>query len=232
MFIGFSMKYYAIIVAGGTGSRMQSSLPKQFLPLLGLPVLMHTLKAFHSAEHKPEIILVLNIHQHDYWERVCKTHNFNIPHQLVSGGEERFHSVRNGLQHIKGDGIVAIHDAVRPLVSPGLITRCFQAAEEKGNAVAGIKPTDSIRKVDTNGHSEAINRNSVVLIQTPQTFVIKQLRKAYAQPFRNEFTDDASVVEYTGTAINLIEGERTNLKITFKEDFDIAEFYLTKKASE
>jgi 2-C-methyl-D-erythritol 4-phosphate cytidylyltransferase len=151
---------------------------------------------------------------------------------LVSGGTERFHSVSNGLSAIKGNGIVAVHDAVRPLVSPELIKRSYVAAEAQGNVVVSIKPTDSIRKIEPSGRSEALNRNMVALIQTPQMFDVKLLKKAYLQPFRNEFTDDASVVEHMGTAINLIEGERQNIKITFQEDLDIATYYLTKKASE
>lgn len=226
------MKYFAIIVAGGSGTRMNAELPKQFLLLHGKPILMHTITAFAACTLKPEIILVLNIHQHQYWERLCKEYNFDIPHQLVSGGQERFHSVNNGLKAIKGNGIVAVHDAVRPLISPELIRRCFEAAAEKGNAVVGVQPTDSIRRIDVNGRSEAINRNMVALIQTPQAFESKLLRKAYQQPFRNDFTDDASVVERMGTEIHLIEGERSNIKITFKEDMEIAKYYLTKKASE
>jgi 2-C-methyl-D-erythritol 4-phosphate cytidylyltransferase len=226
------MKYYAIIVAGGSGTRMNAAVPKQFLLLNGKPILMHTIAAFHRCTLKPEIILVLNIHQHQYWEALCAAHDFDIPHQLVSGGQERFHSVSNGLKAIKGDGIVAVHDAVRPLISPELIRRCFEAAAEQGNAVVGVQPTDSIRRIDANGRSEAINRNMVALIQTPQVFDSRTLRKAYQQSFRNDFTDDASVVEHMGTSIHLIEGERSNIKITFAEDLEIAKYYLTKKASE
>lgn len=226
------MKYFAIIVAGGSGTRMNAELPKQFLPLQGKPILMHTIAAFHACSLNPEIFLVLNIHQHGYWGKLCEQYKFNIPHTLVSGGQERFHSVSNGLRSIKGEGIVAVHDAVRPLVSPLLIRTCFEVAAEKGNAVVGIQPTDSLRKIDEKGGNEAVDRRKVVLIQTPQAFETKKLRKAYEQPFRNVFTDDASVVEHLGTAINLIEGDRTNIKITFIEDLDIAEYYLTKKASE
>lgn len=226
------MKYFAIIVAGGSGTRMNAALPKQFLPLNGRPILMHTIAAFQRCTFKPEIILVLNIDQHQYWEALCKEHGFDIPHQLVSGGQERFHSVSNGLKAIKGEGIVAVHDAVRPLISPELIRKCFEAAAEKGNAVVGVQPTDSIRRIDANGRSEAINRNMVALIQTPQVFDSKMLRKAYQQPFRNDFTDDASVIEHMGTSIHLIAGERSNIKITFAEDLEIAKYYLTKKASE
>jgi len=226
------MKYYAIIVAGGTGSRMQESLPKQFILLQGKPILMHTMEAFHSCSLKPEIILVLNVHQHQYWERLCLEHHFSIPHQVISGGEQRFHSVKNALDAIKGNGIVAVHDAVRPLISSKLIANAYKAAEEKGNAVVGIMPTDSVRKINVDHGTEALNRNMVALIQTPQTFDVKALKKAYLQPYRNDFTDDASVAENMGMIINLIPGERENIKITFKEDLEIASLYLTKKASE
>ncbi|WP_316842530.1 2-C-methyl-D-erythritol 4-phosphate cytidylyltransferase [Pedobacter gandavensis] len=216
------MKYYAIIVAGGSGSRMQSDIAKQFLLLDGKPILMHTLEAFANAELQPEILLVLNIHQHQYWEELCKAHSFSVKHLVVKGGEQRFHSVKNGLKAIKGKGIVAIHDAVRPLVSSALISRSFAAAEANGNAVAGVKATDSVRIINIEGKTEALNRENLLMIQTPQTFAIELLRKAYQQPFRNEFTDDASVVEYAGYQIQVIEGARENIKITYPEDLEIA----------
>lgn len=222
------MKYYAIIVAGGSGSRMQSDLPKQFLLLDGKPILMHTLEAFANSELKPELILVLNIHQHQYWEELCKAQGFTIKHSVIKGGEQRFQSVKNGLKAIKGKGIVAIHDAVRPLVSADLILRSFRAAETNGNAVAGLKSTDSVRSINTEGKTEALNREHLLMIQTPQTFAIELLRKAYQQPFRNEFTDDASVVEYSGYPIHVIEGSRENLKITYPEDLEIAAIFLKK----
>jgi 2-C-methyl-D-erythritol 4-phosphate cytidylyltransferase len=226
------MKYYAIIVAGGTGNRMQSSSPKQFLLLEGKPILMHTLQAFHACILNPEIILVLNIHHQHTWEELCLRHDFKIPHRVVKGGDERFHSVKNGLVGIKGQAVVAIHDAVRPLVSPELILSCFQKAEENGNAVVGITPTDSVRRLISEVQTEALDRNKLVLIQTPQTFRIEQLKKAYLQPFRNEFTDDASVVERAGYAVHVIPGERENIKITYKEDLILASLFLQKKASE
>lgn len=216
------MKYYAIIVAGGSGSRMQSDIAKQFLLLDGKPILMHTLEAFANAELQPEILLVLNIHQHQYWEELCKAHSFSVKHLVVKGGEQRFHSVKNGLKAIKGKGIVAIHDAVRPLVSSALISRSFAAAEANGNAVAGVKATDSVRIINIEGKTEALNRENLLMIQTPQTFAIEILRKSYQQPFRNEFTDDASVVEYAGYQIQVIEGARENIKITYPEDLEIA----------
>lgn len=222
------MKYYAIIVAGGSGSRMQNVVAKQFLLLDGKPILMHTLEAFAACPLQPELLLVLNIHQHQYWEQLCRAHSFTISHQLIKGGEQRFHSVKNGLKAIKGKGIVAVHDAVRPLVSPELILRSFEAAEAQGSAVAGIAPTDSVRRIAADGKTEALNRNELLLIQTPQTFTTEILRKAYQQPFRNEFTDDASVAEYSGFTINVIEGARENLKITYPEDLEIALLYKKK----
>ncbi|WP_449436309.1 2-C-methyl-D-erythritol 4-phosphate cytidylyltransferase [Pedobacter steynii] len=225
------MKYYAILVAGGSGNRMQNAIAKQFLLLDGKPVLMHTLEAFHQCSLSPEILLVLNIHQHAYWEELCSTYKCAIPHQVIKGGEQRFHSVKNGLKAIKGKGIVAVHDAVRPLISSELISKSFEIAEEKGNCVVGITPTDSIRRLTGNQKSESLNRNEVALIQTPQTFNLDILRKSYEKPFRNEFTDDASVAEHSGFEINLIEGERENIKITYPEDLEIASVFLKNRKS-
>jgi 2-C-methyl-D-erythritol 4-phosphate cytidylyltransferase len=215
------MKYYAIIVGGGSGKRMQNAIAKQFLLLKNKPVLMHTLSAFNNSPFKPEIILVLHQDFHQYWEELCLKYNFNVPHQLIRGGEQRFHSVRNGLMAIKGEGIVAIHDAVRPLVSAKLIAKAYEFAEENGNAVTCIKPSDSVRRVKNND-SKIVDRNHLVMIQTPQTFEIGQLRTAYQQHYKSKFTDDASVVEKAGFKINLIEGERNNLKITYPEDLELA----------
>lgn len=224
------MKYYAIIVAGGTGNRMKTAVAKQFLLLNGMPVLMHTIQAFYKCVLNPEIILVLNIHQHSYWEELCKTYNFDIPHQVVKGGEQRFHSVKNGLKSIKGKGIVAVHDAVRPLISSGLIEQLYRQTELHGSCVLGISPTDSVRKI-VNGHkTEALNRNDLLMIQTPQTFNVDLLKKAYQKPYRNDFTDDASVVEHSGFEINILEGERENIKITFQEDLEIAAVFLKKRS--
>jgi len=226
------MKYYAIIVAGGTGSRMNSTAPKQFLLLEGKPILMHTMQAFHTCSLKPQIILVLNIHQHHAWEELCVQFDFKIPHEVVMGGDERFYSVQNGLKQVKGDAIVAIHDAVRPLISPQLIVTSFLEAERSGNAVLGVTPTDSVRKIISEEQTEALDRSKLMLIQTPQTFKLEQLRKAYQQPFRNDFTDDASVVERAGYAVHVIPGARENIKITYAEDLVIASLFMQKKASE
>lgn len=222
------MNHYAIIVAGGSGSRMQSNIPKQFLLLNGKPVLMHTIAAFSECIYTPQILLVLNIDQHKYWEELCLKYNFTIPHQVIKGGMQRYHSVKNGLKAIKGKGIVAIHDAVRPLVSSALITKSYQTAQETGNCVIGIPPTDSVRRTLEDGKSEALSRNQLALIQTPQTFDVNLLKKAYQTPYRNEFTDDASVAEYAGYKINLIAGERENIKITYPEDLEIASILIKK----
>lgn len=222
------MNHYAIIVAGGSGSRMQSNIPKQFLLLNGKPVLMHTIAAFSKCIYTPQILLVLNIDQHKYWEELCLKYNFTIPHQVIKGGMQRYHSVKNGLKAIKGKGIVAIHDAVRPLVSSALITKSYQTAQETGNCVIGIPPTDSVRRTLEDGKSEALSRNQLALIQTPQTFDVNLLKKAYQTPYRNEFTDDASVAEYAGYKINLIAGERENIKITYPEDLEIASILIKK----
>jgi len=223
-----AIKYYAIIVGGGSGSRMQSDIPKQFLPLKGRPVLMHTIDAFHSSALNPEIIVVLNVDHHQYWENLCKEHNYLIPHQLVRGGLQRFHSVQNGLKNIKGGAIVAIHDAVRPLIDPQLIDSAFRQAEELGTAIAAVRSGDSVRQRNQAG-TVSLNREDIYLIQTPQVFKSDFLRKAYKQDYRNEFTDDATVVDRSGVEIQLIAGDIRNIKITFPEDIIIAEVYLNEK---
>ncbi len=204
---------------------MQSETPKQFMLLNGKPILMHTIEAFYHSDLKPEIILVLNIDFHTFWENLCIKHKFSIPHTLVKGGLHRFNSVKNGINSIKGKAIIAIHDAVRPLPSNKLITRSFIVAEETGNAIAALKSKDSVRQ-QMGDLSKSLNRDDIYLIQTPQTFRSEILNKAYKQEYRNEFTDDASVVDRLGVSINLIEGESQNIKITFPEDILIAEFFL------
>ncbi|MDB5137021.1 MAG: 2-C-methyl-D-erythritol 4-phosphate cytidylyltransferase [Mucilaginibacter sp.] len=220
------MKYYAIIVAGGSGSRMLSTVPKQFLLLNGLPVLAHTINAFFSCQTKPQIIVVLPPDSHDYWTTLCVEHDFNIPHQLVNGGETRFHSVKYGLSLIDDESaVIAVHDAVRPLVTKKVIDESYECAEQYGNAIAAIKSRDSVRQIRDN-RSISLVRDEIYLIQTPQTFQSAQLKKAYLQPYHANFTDDASVVEQIGVNINLIDGSYQNIKITFPEDISIAEFLL------
>jgi 2-C-methyl-D-erythritol 4-phosphate cytidylyltransferase len=219
-------KYYAIIVAGGSGTRMKSAVLKQFLLLNGIPVLMHTINAFHNSNTKPEIIVVLHADSHGYWNDLCAEHNFTIPHQLVDGGATRFHSVKNGLSVIEDDdAVVAVHDAVRPLVTRTIIDESFEVAEQYGNAIVAIKSRDSVRQIRDN-RSQSLNRDEIYLIQTPQTFKTGQLKQAYLQPYQEKFTDDASVVEQTGVNINLVNGSYQNIKITYPEDIAIAEFLL------
>jgi 2-C-methyl-D-erythritol 4-phosphate cytidylyltransferase len=206
---------------------MQSDVPKQFMLLNGKPILMHTIESFYYSDFKPEIILVLNVDFITYWEQLCEKYNFLIPHTLIKGGLQRFHSVKNGIKAIKEDSVIAIHDAVRPLASNELICRSFKEAEQLGNAIVAIKSKDSVRQQKGNS-SLSLNRDEIYLIQTPQTFQFELLNTAYKQEYSNEFTDDASVVERTGITLNLIEGESKNLKITFPEDLSLAEFYLSQ----
>jgi 2-C-methyl-D-erythritol 4-phosphate cytidylyltransferase len=221
------LKSYAIIVAGGSGTRMQSAVPKQFMLLCGKPVLMHTIEAFHFSTVKPVIILVLPAEYHTYWSQLCTDHEFKIPHQLVSGGATRFHSVKNGLDIINDtdDALIAVHDAVRPLTSSEIIENSYLYAAERGNAVTAVKSRDSVRLMKNN-ISGSLIRDEVYLVQTPQTFQSAQIKKAYLQPYNEKFTDDASVVEETGVKINLVEGSYNNIKITFPDDILIAETIL------
>lgn len=222
-------KFYAIIVAGGSGTRMQAAVPKQFLLLAGKPVLMHTIEAFSSSTANPAIILVLPADYHSYWKDLCTKHNFKVPHQLITGGETRFHSVKNGLDLIPDtyDAVIAVHDAVRPLISREIIENTYQYAAEHGNAVTAVKSRDSVRLMEGE-NSRSLVRDDVYLVQTPQTFQSAQIKNAYKQAYDTKFTDDASVVEETGAKINLFEGSHQNIKITFPEDIAIAEAILGK----
>lgn len=222
----FQISFHAIIVAGGSGSRMQSVVPKQFLLLNGLPVMMHTIYAFYGSRSKPSIILVLPADYHEYWKTLCEKHKFDVPYQLVSGGETRFQSVKNGLDLIEDEyAIVAVQDAVRPMTDISIIDHSVNVAAEKGNAVTAVKSRDSVRQLKGDV-SNCLVRDEIYLVQTPQTFQFKLLKKAYEQPFSTHFTDDASVVEAMGEKIHLIEGNYRNLKITFPEDIAIAEVLL------
>jgi len=223
------MKHYAIIVAGGSGNRMQTETPKQFLLLCGIPVLMHTIKIFAQSNFSPEIIVVIHPEYHQLWKNLCNEFNFHIPHQITGGGKERFHSVKNALDLIDGDGLVAVHDAVRCLTSTELVDDCYQYAQEFGNAIAAVKPTDSIRQI-AGASTKMVNRDDFYLIQTPQTFNLKLLKSAYSQDFSLVFTDDASVIEQQGHAIRIVEGEKSNIKITYPIDLEFAELKLNKKA--
>lgn len=219
---------YALIVAGGKGTRMQQPLPKQFLPLRGLPVLMHTLHAFHR--YSPTLPLILVLPEDDFatWEALCRTHHFTVPVTLQAGGASRYESVKKGLARIPGDGLVAIHDGVRPLVSQAIIATSFRLAAEKQSAVAAIPLKDSIRQVSEGG-TRAVERAGFCLIQTPQTFAVNVIKAAYTLPEDAALTDDASIAERAGLAITLFEGSYDNLKITTPEDLIIAEAMLAAR---
>lgn len=219
------LKKYAIIVAGGSGTRMQSSLPKQFIPLKGIPVLMRTINAFVHYDAALEIIIVLPESQISYWEKLCEEQGFSVPHKVVKGGETRYHSVSNGLAAIGGDGLVAIHDGVRPFVSSELIARAFDKAEEKGAAIPTIPVKDSIREVE-NGDSKALDRSKYCLVQTPQCFRIGLIKKAFESGYQAIFTDDATVAEAAGHKVELVEGESHNIKLTSPLDLRFAEMLI------
>ena len=216
------MNKYAIIVAGGNGSRMNMTFPKQFLKLGDLPILMHTLKLFSSYDKSLKLILVLPEDQISYWKNLCHKYDFITEHEIVCGGNTRFHSVKNGLGKINEEGIVFIHDGVRPLVSFKTIDNCYNTALTKGNALPVIRPSESVREV-INSDNRAVDRNKYFLVQTPQTFKVRLIKKAYNTEYSDKFTDDASVLENNGEKINLVNGNRENIKITYPEDIIIAE---------
>ena len=216
------MNKIAIIVAGGKGERMNADVPKQFLEIQGKPILMHTLEAFINFDASLQLILVLPAAQVDFWQTLCEAHDFNIPHQIVAGGQTRFQSVKNGLDAVKVPAIVAIHDGVRPLVSKETISRCFDAAAKFGAAIPTMDSIESIRFVDANG-SKSVDRTAYKMVQTPQVFDAELLKKAYEQEFSVLFTDDASVVEAMGATVHLVDGNRENIKITTEFDLIVAE---------
>ncbi len=227
------MREVAIIVSGGSGSRMGASLPKQFLLLKGTPILMHTLQSFYrSRGDSLKLILVLPEEWIRYWNELCQSHQFNVEHEVVPGGKDRFSSVKNALSFVESNikeesCFIAVHDGVRPLLSKSLITRLFEGVAIHSAVVAGIPPVDSIRLQYEDGSNKSINRNNVWLVQTPQVFEGNLLLKAYKSTSANKvFTDDASVVEHSGHPITMIQGDSRNLKITYPQDLTIAELLL------
>ena len=211
------MQIVALLVAGGKGERMNADIPKQFLLLNGTPILMHTLKQF---SHFEEIVLVLPPSQFKYWQELCNTYNFRQKHTLVAGGITRFHSVKNGLEKIADNTIVAIHDGVRPLISTSLINDLVSETKSGIGVIPIIPIKDSIRKVEGE-NSVHVDRNNLFKVQTPQCFLSADIKKAYTQDFSNTFTDDASVFEANGGKINTLLGEENNLKITTEKDLKI-----------
>lgn len=217
---------YVIIVAGGSGERMSGILPKQFIVVGAKPILMHTILRFYNFDAKMNIIVVLPFEHIDTWNFLCSKYRFAVPHQIAPGGKERFDSVRNGLDKVSGDGLVAIHDGVRPLVSPQVIKSSFETADLFGGSIPVVSPSESLRYVE-NQLSKSVNRNDYRLVQTPQTFRSRLIKKAYNKPYEERFTDDAGVFEADGNTISLIEGNHENIKITWPSDIIYAEALLS-----
>jgi len=217
---------YVIIVAGGKGLRMGSDIPKQFLPIGRKPVLMRTLERFHEYSSTLKIILVLPKAQQDYWRQLCADYHFNVEYQLADGGETRFHSVQHGLALIpdEAEGVVGVHDGVRPFPSIDVIRRCYETAREKKAVIPVIHVVETIRHIiAADDESVTVPRDEYRLVQTPQCFDIQLLKAANRQPYNDGFTDDASVVEAFGYDVTLVEGNRENIKITTPFDMTIAE---------
>lgn len=221
-------KEYALIVAGGKGTRIKSRLPKQFLELNGKPILIHTLEAFYRYSEKITVVLVLPEDDFSMWNDLCKKHNFHKSIILQKGGETRFQSVKNGLDKIEGTGLVAIHDGVRPLVSEDIIGASFRLAAVHQSAVAAVRLKESIRMTDQD-NTKAMDRSRFRLIQTPQTFDVALIKQAYQLKEDPSMTDDASVAEKSGHVISLFEGSYENIKITTPEDLIVAEALLNAR---
>ena len=216
------MKKHIIIVAGGKGLRMGGDIPKQFLPVCGKPVLMRTLEAFHAYDTSIHLILVLPVSQQAYWKQLCEEYQFNLAHEIADGGETRFHSVKNGLALIKEDGLVGVHDGVRPFVSQEVIARCYDEALSLKAVIPVVGVVETVRHLTEEG-SETVPRDQYKLVQTPQVFDVALLRRAYEQTYTDMFTDDASVVEALGENVYLVEGNRENIKLTTPFDLKLAE---------
>lgn len=216
-------KESVIIVAGGKGLRAGGDLPKQFQPIGGMPMLMHTILAFHRYNSQIKIVVVLPDGYQSHWKELCRLHDFNVPHKVVEGGETRFHSVKNGLAEIADEEIVGVHDAARPFVGTDLIARCFEAAElHNCGVIPAVEEANSVRLLTENG-SRVLDRQLLKVIQTPQVFPSKKLKSAYKTAFDPAFTDDASVAEKNGIHILLIKGEASNFKITTPFDWILAD---------
>lgn len=219
------MQRSAIIVAGGSGQRFGGSVPKQFMLLKGRPLLCWTIEAFRKYDKAMPIIVVLPASQIDSWKTLCMGQAFTVDHSVVAGGEERFHSVREGLRQVKHDGLVAVHDGVRPLVSVELIDRCFRAAEEHGAAIPVVPISSSVREIDGD-LSRSIDRSRMRAVQTPQCFHASLLRKAFELPYDHAFTDEATLVERIGASVHLVEGDERNIKVTTSMDLGLSEALL------
>lgn len=228
-----SIQKAVIIVAGGKGLRMQTDIPKQFIDVNGMPILMHTITNFYRYDSEMQLVLVLPAAHFDFWNELCDKYHFEIKHTVVAGGDTRFQSVLNGLTKIGAVELVAVHDGVRPLVNHETIHRCFDKAQQSGAAIPVVDCVESVREV-VGEASRAVERSLYKLVQTPQVFEKNLLIEAYKQPFSTFFTDDASVVESyfalseqnSQKQISLVEGNRENIKITTQFDLKIAEALL------
>lgn len=226
------MTKFAIIVAGGSGTRMGKKTPKQFIEIGGKPILMHTIEQFLAYDFSLQIILVLPANEMKAWYALCDKHEFYPPIVTVVGGTTRFQSVKNGLKRISAkEGLVAVHDGVRPFVTPKIIAKGFEVAAEKGAAVTSVPLKDSIRFVAEDGSNQSAERASYRLVQTPQTFRISWMRPAFESPEQPTFTDCASVLNFAGHGVALIEGAYENIKITTPEDIIWAEAFLSQSTS-
>lgn len=219
------MTQYVLIVAGGKGLRMGTDLPKQFLPIGGKPILMHTIDAFYTYNRDIRIILVLPRNQQAFWLDLCRKYCFDRPLQIVDGGETRYHSVKNGLALVETPALVGVHDGVRPFVSSEVIGRCYAKALQNRAVVPCIRVVETVRHLQDGG-SITVPRDEYRLVQTPQVFDAALLKQAYEQPYVSQFTDDASVVEAMGVSVSLVEGHRENIKITTPFDLKIASVLL------
>ncbi len=221
---------YGLIVAGGIGTRMKNPIPKQFLILEGLPVLMHTIRAFDHYNPAIKLILVLPAEEIPTWAQLCKKYQFDRQVEIVEGGSTRFESVKNGLSHLNPPGLVAIHDGVRPLVNADIIGASFRIAAIHQSAVASVRLKESLRITDQDT-TKSVDRSKFRLIQTPQTFDLEIIKKAYQGKEDPSFTDDAGVAERIGVKISLFEGSYENIKITTPEDLDIARVLMQRMRS-
>ena len=220
------MDKYAIVVAGGKGTRMGADVPKQFIELDGKPLLMHTLRRLKDAVPEVKLILVLPADQHDFWHELCEHHRFTLPHMLTTGGATRFHSVLSGLNLVPEgqETLVAVHDGVRPFVGEDVVRACYKVAADTGAAVPVVPVVETVREIG----GSTLDRSRLRLVQTPQVFRLSLLRRAYEQPYTERFTDDASVVEAIGHAVTLVDGNRENIKITTPFDLCVAQALLRR----
>ncbi len=222
------MQRSTIIVAGGSGKRLGGPVPKQFQTVKGRPLLMWTIAAFHRYDPDMALIVVLPKEHFDIWRALCMGHRFFIKHEVVAGGEQRWHSVKAGLEKVEGDGLVAVHDGVRPLVSTDLIARCFDAAAAQAAAIPVVPVVPSIRETTAEG-SRALDRSRLLAVQTPQCFHTDLLRKAFEQPYDSTFTDEATLVERLGVKVALVEGEENNIKVTTAVDMRVVEVLIAQE---